>query len=101
MAEFDASGLLKTFKLSIGDLSPTTPPELEAYYLNLLSLGAAELRGDDISDTVLASELGSTAVVLYAKAIMEGADTATDPTLRLIRNTLSVQTKGERYADGK
>lgn len=101
MEEFDVSGLLKKFKLSIGDLTPITTTELDEYYTNFLKMAAAQLQSDDISDTVLASELGSTAIVLCAKALMEGADIATDTTLNLIRNTLSVQTKGERYADGK
>lgn len=101
MAEFNVRELLPMFKLSIGDLSPATTTELDEYYLNFLKMGAAEIRSDDISDTILSSELGRSAVVLCAKGFMEGTDISTDQTLNLIRNTLSVQTKGERYADGK
>ena len=55
---------------------------------------------NDISETVLDSELGASAIILYAKALMNEKDVATDPTLILLINTLSAKTKGERYADG-
>ncbi len=97
MADFDVKPLLPQFKLTIGDLTPSS--DLDGYYLNFLTMAAASLLEDDISEAVLSSELGVSAVVLYAKALMNEKDTATDPTLILLKNTLSVQTKGDRYAD--
>ena len=95
MANFDEKTLIEKFKLTIGDLTPQ-PDDLNKYYENFLSMAAAELRANDISETILASELGGCAVVLYAKARMEGVDTTTDKTCIFLRNTLSIQTKGER-----
>ncbi len=95
MANFDEKTLIEKFKLTIDDLTPQTD-DLNKYYENFLSMAAAELRANDISETILASELGGCAVVLYAKARMEGVDTATDKTCIFLRNTLSIQTKGER-----
>ncbi len=100
MAEFDVKPLLPQFKLTIDDLTPPSESELEEYYLNFLSMAAESLLGDDISEAVLNTKLGNSAVVLYAKALMDGKDVANDATLKLLRNTLSVQTKGDRYADG-
>jgi len=98
MADFDVKPLLPQFKLTIGDLTPSS--DLDEYYLNFLAMAAASLRQNDISDEVLSTDLGCSAVVLHAKALMDKTDVATDPTLILLRNTLSVQTKGNRYADG-
>lgn len=98
MAEFDVKPLLPKFKLTIGDLTPSS--DLDDYYLNFLKMAAASLCENDISETVLQTELGNSAVVLYAKALLNEKDVATDQTLILLRNTLSVQTKGNRYADG-
>lgn len=101
MAELNVKDLLPDFKLTIGDLSPATSTELDEHYLNFLKMAAAEIRSDDISEEILAGDLGTSAIVLCAKGLMEGADIASDPTLKLIRNTLSVQTKGKRHADGE
>ncbi len=98
MAEFDVKPLLPQFKLTLDDLTPSS--ELDEYYLNFLSMAAESLLGDDISEAVLNTKLGNSAVVLYAKALMDGKEVANDATLKLLRNTLSVQTKGDRYADG-
>lgn len=98
MADFDVKRLLPQFKKTIGDFTPSS--ELDDYYLNFLTMAAASLRVDDISDEVLQTELGDSAVVLYANKLMDQKDVATDPTLTLLRNTLSVMTKGKRYADG-
>ncbi len=94
MEDFDEKTLIEKFKLTIGDLTPNSD-DLNKYYENFLSMAAAELRANDISETVLASELGKCAIVLYAKARMEGTDTATDKTCVFLRNTLTIQTKGE------
>ncbi|MDE7440234.1 MAG: hypothetical protein K2N23_06990 [Clostridia bacterium] len=98
MADFEVKSLLPQFRQTVGDFTPSS--DLDDYYLNFLSMAAASLRGDDISDEVLQTELGKSAVILFAKALMDGKDVAADPTLKLLRNTLSVQTKGDRYADG-
>ncbi len=98
MADFDVKPLLPQFKLTIGDLKPSS--DLDDYYLNFLTMAAAGVRKDDISDEVLQTELGNSYIVLYADALINKRDVATDPTLILLRNTLSVQTKGMRYADG-
>lgn len=95
MANFDEASLLEKFKLTIGDLTPGAK-DLNEYYKNFLAMAAAELRANDISETVLAGELGQCAIVIYAKAKMEGAETAADKNCILLRNTLSMQTKGER-----
>lgn len=98
MADFDVKPLLPQLKLTLGDLTPSS--DLDDYYLNFLTMAAAGVRKDDISDEVLKTELGDSYIVLYAEALINKKDVATDPTLILLRNTLSVQTKGMRYADG-
>ncbi len=90
--------LLAMFKLTIGDRSPDTT--LDDYYENFLNMAAEQLKSNDISDEVLATKLGQSAVVLWAEALMNKKDIAGDSTLTLLRNTLAAQTKGERYADG-
>ena len=99
MEDFDVTRLLPKFKLTIGDFTPSS--DLDEYYINFLKMAAASLLENDISENVLKTELGDSTVVLHAKALMDGKDIASDPTLKLLRNTLSVKTKGERYADGK
>ena len=95
MAAIDKSALLAKFKLAIGDLTPGTA--LDAYYEEKLVSAQAALTASDISETVLATDLGMSAIVLWAKVLMEGGDVAENKTLQLLRNTLSAQTKGERY----
>ncbi|MBQ8323225.1 MAG: hypothetical protein IJX91_04590 [Clostridia bacterium] len=92
------SDLLTTFKLTIGDLTPNT--ENDGYYQNFINQAKAQLLSNDIDEeTLTGTELGQSAVVAYAEALMNKRDVATDPTLTLLRNTLSAQTKGKRYAD--
>lgn len=100
MADFDEASLLDKLKLTMGDFTLPTA-EMKAYYGNYLSIAAAELRANDISETVLAGELGQCAIVLYAKTKIEGGDTAKNSTCVFLRNTLSVQTKGERSGNGE
>lgn len=95
MAAIDKSALLAKFKLAIGDLTPGTA--LDDYYTEKLTSAYAALASCDISETVLATDLGMSAIVLWAKVLMEGGDVAENKTLQLLRNTLSAQTKGERY----
>lgn len=92
------SELLNTFKLTIGDLTPST--ENDAYYQNFINQAKAHLLSNDIDEeTLTETELGQSAIVAYAEVLMYKRDVATDPTLTLLRNTLSAQTKGKRYAD--
>ena len=95
MAAIDKSALLAKFKLAIGDLTPGTA--LDDYYTEKLTSAYAALTASDISETVLATDLGMSAIVLWAKVLMEGGDVAENKTLQLLRNTLSAQTKGERF----
>ena len=99
MADFDKASLIKKLKLTMGDFTPNSE-DLDEYYGNFLDMAAAELRANDISETVLAGELGQCAIVLYAKTKIEGGDTVKDATCIFLRNTLSVQTKGERSGNG-
>lgn len=90
--------LLAMFKLTIGDYTPDTA--LDDYYKNFLNMAAEQLKSNDISDETLETNLGQSAVVLWAEALMAKKDIANEPTLILLRNTLAAQTKGARYADG-
>lgn len=90
------SELLAMFKKSIGDLSDST--ELDDYYSNFLTMAQSQLKAEDISDTVLATDLGNFATVLCAKLLMNDESVADNSTLILLRNLLTAQTKGERHA---
>lgn len=87
--------LLAMFKKSIGDLSEDI--ELNDYYSNFLIMAQAQLKAEDISDEVLATDLGNFATVLYAKLLMNDESVADNSTLILLRNLLTAQTKGERH----
>lgn len=87
--------LLAMFKKSIGDLSDSS--EMDEYYINLLSQAQAVLQAEDISVSVLNTDLGKVAVVFAAQLLMDGKDIANNPTLNLMRISLSAQTKAERY----
>lgn len=89
--------LLTMFKISIGVLDTDT--SLDWYYTNLLNMATADLASDDISVTVLDTEIGKVTVVLYAELLMNQKDIATNPTLILLKNKLSAMTKGERVTD--
>lgn len=93
-AEID---LLKTFRLSVGDLTPGS--EMDAYYMSFLQSARVQLLADDVSESVLNSELGGVAVVALAEALMNKKDIAADQTIRLLKNTLSAKTKAERCAE--
>ena len=86
--------LLAMFKKSIGDLSDDN--SLNDYYENFLIMAQSQLKAEDISETVLATDLGSFATVLFAKLLMNDESTADNSTLILLRNLLTAQTKGER-----
>lgn len=88
--------LLARFKRSIGDMDNGNKPEDE-YYKPFIEMAYADLSSDDISQAQLESELGQSLIVLYAEQRMNGADIANDKTIELLRNKLSIMTKGEAY----
>lgn len=85
--------LLAKFKMSIGDFGSNTPDD---YYVNFLQVAKSDLETDDISEEVLDTELGIALTVIYAEQLMNKADIATNPTITLLRNKLSLMTKGDR-----
>ena len=99
MSELQVSDeLLKQYKTSIGDLN-SGDTEQDNYYKNFLLMAMSDLITDDIDDNVLNSELGKALTILYAKALMNDTDIATNPTISLLRNKLSLMTKGDRVDD--
>lgn len=86
--------LLKMYKKSIGDFNATTI--MDSYYTNFLNMAIADLESDDISEIQLSTVLGQSAICLYAEALMNKTDIATNPTIALLRNKLSDMTKGDR-----
>lgn len=86
--------LLAKFKLSIGDMDIETKPE-DDYYKQFIEMAYADLSSDDISQAQLESELGQSLIVLYAEQRMNGVDIASDKTIELLRNKLSIMTKGD------
>jgi hypothetical protein len=91
------SELLAMFKKSIGDMSDDV--SLDDYYTNFLAMAQAQLQAEDISSSILESELGRFAVVLTAQLLMGEKSIADNPTLILLRNLLTAATKAERYTD--
>ena len=99
MSELQVSDeLLKQYKTSIGDLN-VEDKDQDNYYKNFLLMAMSDLITDDIDDNVLNSELGKALTILYAKALMNDIDIATNPTISLLRNKLSLMTKGDRVDD--
>ena len=88
--------LIARFKRSIGDMDNGNKPEDE-YYKPFIEMAYADLSSDDISEAQLESELGQSLIVLYAEQRMNGVDIANDKTIELLRNKLSLMTKGEAY----
>ena len=88
--------LLARFKRSIGDMDNRNKPEDE-YYKPFIEMAYADLSSDDISEAQLESELGQSLIVWYAEQRMNGVDIANDKTIELLRNKLSIMTKGEAY----
>lgn len=96
MSELQVSDeLLSQYKTSIGDLN-SGDTEQDNYYKNFLLMAKSDLITDDISEDNLDSELGKALTILYAKALMNDTDIATNPTISLLRNKLSLMTKGDR-----
>ncbi len=99
MSELQVSDeLLKQYKTSIGDLN-SGDTDQDNYYKNFLLMAMSDLITDDISSDNLDSELGKALTILYAKALMNDTDIATNPTISLLRNKLSLMTKGDRVDD--
>lgn len=88
--------LLAKFKQSIGDMNVESTAE-DGYYKQFIEMAYADLSSDDISQAQLKSELGQSLIVLYAEQRMNGVDIASDKTIELLRNKLSLMTKGEAY----
>ena len=88
--------LLARFKRSIGDMDNGNKPEDE-YYKPFIEMAYADLASDDISKAQLESELGQSLIVWHAEQRMNGVDIANDKTIELLRNKLSLMTKGEAY----
>lgn len=84
---------LKQFKLTIGDFNGC---ELDSYYNNFLDMAVAALSRDDISEDVLNGELGQALICLYAEALKNKTDIATNTTITLLRDKLSTMTKGDK-----
>lgn len=86
--------LLAKFKQSIGDMDVESTAE-DDYYKQFILMAYADLASDDISEEQLESELGQSLIVLYAEQRMNGVDIASDKTIELLRNKLSIMTKGD------
>ena len=89
-----SASLLKLYKQSIGDINFENNP-LDEHYSIFLTLAYAELSTDDISIQNLESELGQSLICLYAEALMNKTDVANNPTITLLKNKLSLMTKGD------
>lgn len=90
--------LLAKFKQSIGDMDIESTVE-DNYYKQFILMAYADLSTDDISEENLASELGQSLIVLYAEQRMNGVDIASDKTIELLRNKLSIMTKGDTVSN--
>ena len=87
--------LLKLYKQSIGDLNANGNP-LDDYYKGFLIAARSDLESDDISQKQLDSELGQFTTCLIAEALMNKTDIANNSTITLLKNKLSILTKGDR-----
>lgn len=90
--------LLTMLKKSRGMLDTDT--SLDEYLKEFIDAAKADLGSDDISETILATDIGKQTIVLYAQKLIDNQDIATNPTLTYLRNKLSAMTKGEEgYAN--
>ena len=89
--------LLDKLKTSIGIISDNG--ELDSFYRDKLQTAVDDYKTEDISENVLTSDYGKSAIVLYATLLLKGADIATNPSIIFARNKLSLLTKGERKED--
>ena len=86
--------LLKLYKQSIGDFNENGNP-LDEYYKGFLVTAYADLISDDINEKNLNSDLGKALTCLYAEALMNKTDVANNSTITLLKNKLSIMTKGD------
>ena len=89
-----SDNLLKLYKQSIGDFNFENN-HLDDYYSVFLTLAYADLSTDDISIANLETELGQSLICLYAEALMNKTDIANNSTITLLKNKLSLMTKGD------
>lgn len=93
--------LLKKFKNSIGDHNDDFLGDNNETYKQCLSQAIDDLITDDISEDRLKTELGESLIILIAESILNKTDIATNPTISLQRNKLSLLTKGDKYGQGE
>ena len=84
--------------LFIVDMDETS---VDRIYTKALKTAKEDLLSEDISEDRLNSSYGKEVQVFYASLIIDKQDIATNPTLNLMKNKLSIMTKGDRYEDGK
>ena len=89
-----SDNLLKLYKQSIGDLNADGNP-VDDYYKGWLIKAYAVVSADDISVERLDSELGKALICLVAECLMNKTDIANNSTITLLKNMLSIQTKGD------
>ena len=94
MSVLISADLLKLYKQSIGDFNEIGN-SLDEYYKGWLISAYADLMEDDISEERLNSELGQFLVCLTAEALMNKTDVANNSTITLLKNKLSILTKGD------
>lgn len=94
MSVLISADLLKLYKQSIGDFNEIGNT-LDGYYKGWLISAYADLMEDDISEERLNSELGQFLVCLTAEALMNKTDVANNSTITLLKNKLSLLTKGD------
>lgn len=87
--------LLDRLKLSIGDYNDT----LYDIYQEYIDQAEADYLSEDISETVLASDIGQTAIIAYAICLIREQDIASNSTLIYFRNKMAGMSKGERVED--
>ncbi len=88
--------LLKKLKNSLGDF--TTEDATEQYYGAALDQAYFDLTTDDIDEAVIVTDMGKTAMVLYARLVIEEKDPNEVTSMVMFRNKLSAMTKGARYS---
>ncbi|MBO5963145.1 MAG: hypothetical protein J6P97_01530 [Bacteroidales bacterium] len=89
-----SDALLNKYKLSIGDFNKENNP-LDEYYKTWIDRAVFDLAEDDISAERLSSNLGQSLICLYAEALMNKTDIANNSTITLLKNKLSLSTKGD------
>lgn len=88
--------LLESLKKSLGVLIDDNSSD--AFYEKKLEIAQYDLESEDVSKTVLDTDIGRATQILYAQALIEKKDIATHSTIIFLKNKLSAMTKGERYS---